>query len=1403
MRLNKKEITFKVLRVLMALSFLSGTIGLDLIGARPAYSEPLNLPAINQFVTLSDTYSFPVLKGLRFDPANPLTLEFIVDTADQKDVSQEEASSLIKYFLAALTIPEEEIWVNLSPYEQDRVIPENLGQTDLGKGLLGQDYVLKQLTSSLTYPESDTGKDYWERTYAEVLKIAKTTNLPVSTFNKIWIVPDKAQVYENENIAVISEASLKAMLEEDYLALQNKAADIRKEKKNLDNETIEKINKAASDVMKEAILPQINRDINSGKNFAALRQIYHSLILGIWFKKKFQDSLYAHYINKGMIKGIDLEDKAVKDKIYNHYVEAFKAGLYNYVKTDYDPGLKKNLKRRYYSGGFSLLGDGFGGSLSWFRPEEKSPSYIASMLRIGAGGPAQSLVVKLEGSNGSEVVNEQRETIASAASPIGTESEGEERSFENAVKQKREIVIVENWGMDALSEESARLLIKNIVRDITITPHFNNLDSQDMDIIVPVAPSYLHMRAVADELSSSTIPKGLVRLAAQDVSAYEKGRTGEVSAVQLKELGVEYVIVDARNERAKDKMRIAIKYSIKPIVVVGETERQYEDYDIPSQVVFRQLSDSIARFSPQRIKDMVIVYQPPESITPALAENVQEYIRMLVFQWHGYEAASKIRILYGGGKGYEMGRVDVMPNIDGVLINDAAWMSKGFSVSRIGENFLSSKRLKVEKPGSAAASPLAGGGAEAQAEKPASAASPVSAKKKDDGKTFRNAVKQGRKTVFVVNSSDSDIKTMEEFIGDLLRRIEEDPLLRNSAIRAAAIAAFPYSDNLQLLKEVSDRFKISGVSSELARLAVHYAPGIEKAEDVGEVFRKLKDSGVEYIIFDSRMQSANDKSLNSAVLHVIENSLKPIIVVGEKGEKDENPYATVVVADQLKAITKGVSAEIVNDMVIAYQPLGLKPFDAGQVVLTHIREIIFQLYGYEAASNIRILYGAENDISSVVNRKSDIDGVFSTRTSPMHGLYSGYIFTEFLRRRFEGSSSSPLADAGGGAEVQDKKSLVSAASPLRPDGLSGEDSSRRSGKISRKPIIATRLLGDKITDKITIEGAVQFINNMLDQLIGMGKLSLKEINLENLEFVVLTDLSLAHIQAMRYALKASGIPAGLVFLATKDIPENGIPHLEILKHLGVKYVVVNASEGAPRIRAEHVLRAGMKPIIVVGETDDEGRTGTALPTVLRQVKSSLLGISKDKLQDIVIAYQPPYKIRPDEAAWIQLSIRGLIRREVILRGFDPKIASAIRIMFSGTVNVTEVGFKNLLKADGLFTDNRRIVDIAEKFLEDREGRSSSPLAQGGDAEAQTNNIAPQANNVAPRWRKGGIDMQGIDVGADAGSSAPLFEPGFDLRNFSGFTFKIVAINEIDDFDSLVSQPRKQEKKLTSIGSPSV
>ena len=62
------------------------------------------------------------------------------------------------------------MWVNLSPYEKDRIVPQSFGQTEMGRDLLAEDYLLKQVTASLIYPEDEVGKKFWKRIYEEAQK---------------------------------------------------------------------------------------------------------------------------------------------------------------------------------------------------------------------------------------------------------------------------------------------------------------------------------------------------------------------------------------------------------------------------------------------------------------------------------------------------------------------------------------------------------------------------------------------------------------------------------------------------------------------------------------------------------------------------------------------------------------------------------------------------------------------------------------------------------------------------------------------------------------------------------------------------------------------------------------------------------------------------------------------------------------------------------------------------------------------------------------------------------------------------------------------------------------------------------------------------------------------------------
>jgi hypothetical protein len=366
----------------------------------PLGSSPFYLPAPGVMVGLSPEFSPAVLKGIKLDPQNPFRFHFFIDIGDtptrgqvpptlghvaeapigdrnvspsslpsnealnvkatqrnNEDDDQElrtEATRLIKYFLASLTIPEKDLWVNLSPYEKDRIVPQEFGQTEMGRDLLAEDYLLKQITASLIYPESQLGKEFWAKVYAQAQAKYGTTNIPINTFNKVWIVPEKAVVYENGGTAFVLENHLKVMLEQDYLALEKNQTPTRghvAEAPIGDRNVSPSINALGSQIVREIVIPALTKEVNEGKNFAQLRQVFYSLILATWYKKKIKDSILNKvYSNRNKIGGVNVS-AGDKDRIYQEYLRAFKKGVYNYIKEEADPITNEVIPRKYFSGG--------------------------------------------------------------------------------------------------------------------------------------------------------------------------------------------------------------------------------------------------------------------------------------------------------------------------------------------------------------------------------------------------------------------------------------------------------------------------------------------------------------------------------------------------------------------------------------------------------------------------------------------------------------------------------------------------------------------------------------------------------------------------------------------------------------------------------------------------------------------------------------------------------------------------------------------------------------------------------------------------------------------------------------------------------------------------------------------
>jgi triosephosphate isomerase len=131
-----------------------------------------------------------------------------------------------------------------------------------------------------------------------------------------------------------------------------------------------------------------------------------------------------------------------------------------------------------------------------------------------------------------------------------------------------------------------------------------------------------------------------------------------------------------------------------------------------------------------------------------------------------------------------------------------------------------------------------------------------------------------------------------------------------------------------------------------------------------------------------------------------------------------------------------------------------------------------------------------------------------------------------------------------------------------------------------------------------------------------------------------------------------------------------------LADAGCKLVIVGHSErrqlfgeldAAVNLKARAALRAGLAPIICVGETLAERDAGETLGRIQAQLDAALVEMSDDELARVVIAYEPVWAIgtgrnaTPGQAQ----EVHQFIRTRVATRA--PGVAPQLRILYGGSV----------------------------------------------------------------------------------------------------------------------------------------
>lgn len=239
-------------------------------------------------------------------------------------------------------------------------------------------------------------------------------------------------------------------------------------------------------------------------------------------------------------------------------------------------------------------------------------------------------------------------------------------------------VIAGNWKMYKTITE-ARKLAEEVVRSW----------SEVKEATLILIPPFTAIREVKKAVAGTEI-----RVGAQNVFWEEQGAfTGEISPVQLREAGSEFVVIghserrqyfDETDEMVRKKTVVALAHGLQPVVCIGESLTERENGQTLNRIK-DQLEKSLFSLAEAEFSRILLAYEPIWAIgtgrnaTPEQAEEVHSFIRSLIKEKYGKTIADYAIILYGGSvkpsNAFSLAREK---DVDGFLVGGASLESDSF-----------------------------------------------------------------------------------------------------------------------------------------------------------------------------------------------------------------------------------------------------------------------------------------------------------------------------------------------------------------------------------------------------------------------------------------------------------------------------------------------------------------------------------------------------------------------------------------------------------------------------------------------------------------------------------------------------------------------------------------------------
>ena len=246
-------------------------------------------------------------------------------------------------------------------------------------------------------------------------------------------------------------------------------------------------------------------------------------------------------------------------------------------------------------------------------------------------------------------------------------------------RKMRKKIVAGNWKMNM-----------NLQDGVALAKELNNVftaEKPNCDVVI--CTPFIHLASVAQVLDESIIGLGAENCADKEKGAY----TGEVSAEMVKSTGAQYVILghserrqfyNETAEQLKEKTLLALKNGLKVIFCIGETLEEREA-NKQNDIVKAELEGSVFNLSADEWKNIILAYEPIWAIgtgktaTSEQAEEMLAYIRSIVAEKYGKQAAEETSILYGGScKASNASELFSKPDIDGGLIGGASLKAADF-----------------------------------------------------------------------------------------------------------------------------------------------------------------------------------------------------------------------------------------------------------------------------------------------------------------------------------------------------------------------------------------------------------------------------------------------------------------------------------------------------------------------------------------------------------------------------------------------------------------------------------------------------------------------------------------------------------------------------------------------------